>query len=143
MKIPEEPWKEISINIIRLLPKLNGKNTIIVIVDQFTKMIHLKATITNISSEEIAKIYQNKIWKLHGVPRAILSDKRASVHIQIYERTYEGIRDQKNVINSISSLNRWTNGMNQSENQHIPMTLCKLSTGQLDKMVSSNRIPIQ
>ena len=75
MKTPEEPWKEISINIIGLLPKLNGKDTIIVIVDQFTKMIHLKATITNISSEEIAKIYQDKIWKLHGVPRAILSDK--------------------------------------------------------------------
>ena len=26
-------------------------------------------------SEEIAKIYQNEIWKLHGVPRTILSDK--------------------------------------------------------------------
>jgi len=30
---------------------------------------------TNISSEEIAKIYQNEIWKLHGVPRTILSDR--------------------------------------------------------------------
>ena len=38
-------------------------------------MIRLKATTTNISSEEIAKIYQDKIWKLHGIPRKILSDK--------------------------------------------------------------------
>jgi len=35
----------------------------------------LKATTTNISSEEIAKIYQDEIWKLHGVPRKILSDR--------------------------------------------------------------------
>ena len=45
-----------------------------VIMDRFTKMIRLKATTTNISSEEIAKIYRDKIWKLYGVPRTILSD---------------------------------------------------------------------
>ena len=28
----------------------------------------------NISSEGIAKIYRNNIWKLHGIPRKILSD---------------------------------------------------------------------
>ena len=38
-------------------------------------MIHLKATTTNVSSEEIAKIYWDKIWKLHGVPRTILSNR--------------------------------------------------------------------
>jgi len=30
---------------------------------------------TNISSEEIAKIYYNKIWKLHRIPRTILSNR--------------------------------------------------------------------
>jgi len=29
----------------------------------------------NISSEGIAKIYRNDIWKLHGVPKKILSDR--------------------------------------------------------------------
>ena len=46
-----------------------------VIVDRFTKMIHLKATTTNVSSEEIAKIYRDDIWKLHGIPRKILSNR--------------------------------------------------------------------
>ena len=39
LKTPEGPWKEISINIIGLLPKFNEKDMIIVIVDRFTKMI--------------------------------------------------------------------------------------------------------
>ena len=39
------------------------------------KMIRLKATTTNISLEGIAKIYRDKIWKLHGVSRKILSDR--------------------------------------------------------------------
>ena len=29
----------------------------------------------NVSLEEIAKIYRDDIWKLHGVPRKILSDR--------------------------------------------------------------------
>jgi len=38
-------------------------------------MIRLKATTTNISSEGIAKIYRDEIWKLHRVSRKILSDR--------------------------------------------------------------------
>jgi len=39
-------------------------------------MTRLKTTTTAVSSEEISNIYQYKIWKLHGVPRKILSDRR-------------------------------------------------------------------
>jgi len=50
-------------------------DAIVVIVDRFMKMIRLKATTINISSEGIAKIYRDKIWKLHGISRKILSDR--------------------------------------------------------------------
>jgi len=50
-------------------------NAIVVIVDKFTKIIRLKATITNIFSEGIVKIYWDEIWKLYGIPRKILSDR--------------------------------------------------------------------
>ena len=39
LKTPEELWQEISINIIKPLPKSDRKDVIVVIVDQFTKMI--------------------------------------------------------------------------------------------------------
>ena len=47
-----------------------------VIVDQFTKIIRLKATAIAILSKKIAKIYQDKIWKLHRIPKNILSDRK-------------------------------------------------------------------
>jgi len=75
LEIPQEPWQEISIDIIGPLMKSNGKDTIMVIVDRFTKMIRLKATTMNIFSEEIVKIYWDKIWKIHRVPRKILSNR--------------------------------------------------------------------
>ena len=46
-----------------------------VIVDRFTKIIWLKITTTNVSSEKITKIYRDEIWKLHGIPRRILSNR--------------------------------------------------------------------
>ena len=57
LKVLEGLQQEISINIIRPLPKSNKKDAIVVIIDQFTKIIRLKATTTAILSEEIAKIY--------------------------------------------------------------------------------------
>jgi len=75
LEIPERLWQDISIDMIGPLPKSNGMDAIVVIVDRFTKMIRLKATTINISSEGIAKIYRDEIWKIHGVPRTILSDR--------------------------------------------------------------------
>jgi len=75
LEILEGPWQDISINIIGPLPRSNGIDAIVVIVDRFTKMIRLKATTTNISSEGIVKIYRDEIWKLHGISRKILSNR--------------------------------------------------------------------
>jgi len=67
------------------LPSSNGMNAILVIVDQFMKMIRLKATTANISSEEIAKIYRDEIWKLHRVPRMILSNRGPQFALKFIE----------------------------------------------------------
>ena len=39
LEIPQGPWQEISIDIIGPLPRSNGIDAIVVIVDRFTKMI--------------------------------------------------------------------------------------------------------
>ena len=52
LEIPQGPWQEISIDIIGLLPKSNRMDVIVVIVNQFTKMVRLKATTMNVSLEE-------------------------------------------------------------------------------------------
>jgi len=76
LEISQGLWQKISINIIGPLPKSNGKDAIVVIVDRFTKMVRLKATITNISLKEIARIYRDKIWKLHEILKKILNNRR-------------------------------------------------------------------
>jgi len=60
LELPEGSWQKISIDIIEPLPKSNRQDIIVVIVNQFTKMIRLKAIITTISLKNIAKIYRDK-----------------------------------------------------------------------------------
>jgi len=57
------------------LPRSNEMDAILVIVDRFTKMIRLKATTTNLSSEGVAKIYRDEIWKTYGISKTILSNR--------------------------------------------------------------------
>ena len=61
LKTLEGPWQEISIDIIEPLPKSNGLDTIVVIVNQLMKIIRLKVIMTTVSLEDIAKIYRDKI----------------------------------------------------------------------------------
>ena len=54
---PKTPWEEINIDVIGPLPKSEDKDAILVVVDWFSKMIRLMATMTLISSNEVVKIY--------------------------------------------------------------------------------------
>jgi len=47
----------------------------LVVVDRFSKMIRLIATTTSISSSKVARIYQDDIWKIYGIPKKIISDR--------------------------------------------------------------------
>jgi len=38
-------------------------------------MIRLMAIMTSISSGEVARIYQDDIWKIHGIPKKIISNR--------------------------------------------------------------------
>ena len=46
-----------------------------VIVDQFSKMIRLFPTTTKITSQGVAKIFRDEIFKLHGIPHKVISDR--------------------------------------------------------------------
>ena len=75
LEIPEEPQQEISIKIIESFPRLNNKDIIVVIVDQFTKMVRLKVITIVVLSKDITKIYWDEIWKIYRVPQKVLSDR--------------------------------------------------------------------
>ena len=58
----------------------NGDDAILVFVDRLTKMTHLAKTTTTVDSEGTAKLFVDHVWKLHGIPDNIVTD-RGSVFV--------------------------------------------------------------
>jgi hypothetical protein len=57
------------------LPEANGKDCVMVVVDSVTKRSHFVDTNTTISALGSAKLYVKHIWKHHGLPGKVLSDR--------------------------------------------------------------------
>ena len=57
------------------LPLVQGYDSILVVVDRFTKMAHFVPTIERTSVEELAQLFRDNIWKLYRLPESIISDR--------------------------------------------------------------------
>ena len=130
LKTPEGSWKEISINIIRPLPKSNGKDTIVVIVDWFTKIICLKATTMNVSSEEITKIYWDEIWKLHQEPFSVTEDLNS--HPDLWRISWRHWRPKECYWQHIilKQTDKWSKSIRKSAHSYDIMWTINKITGQ-------------
>ena len=120
MEIPGGPWQEISINIIRPLPQSKEKDAIVVIVNQFTKIIWLKTITTTVLSQEIAKVYWDEIWKLYEIPRKVLSNRRPQFASKFIEELSRAL-ETKRILYTAYHLQ--TNGQMERMNQEIEVFL--------------------
>ena len=46
------------------------------VVDRLTKMVHFIPTIEKTLVKGLARLFRDNIWKLHGLPESIISDRR-------------------------------------------------------------------
>ncbi|GMI86358.1 hypothetical protein HRI_002305100 [Hibiscus trionum] len=75
LPIPQQVFKDISMNFIIGLPKSRGKEAIMVVVDRLTKYAHFFTLPRQFDGRLISKIMVHCVVKLHGVPRSIVSDR--------------------------------------------------------------------
>ena len=73
--IPEKAWTHISADFITKLPLAQGYDAILVVMDRFTKMAHFIPTTEKTSAEGLARLFRDNIWKLHGLPDSVISDR--------------------------------------------------------------------
>jgi transposase InsO family protein len=69
------PWKSISMDFVTGLPEVDGLNAIWVVTDRLTKMRHFVACNESVSAEDLADMFVAHVWKLHGLPDDIFSDR--------------------------------------------------------------------
>ena len=101
--IPQAKWQGISIDFITDLPRSrNGEDSIMVVVNRATKMVHLVPCRKTITAAGAAELYWRNIVKLHGVPKAIHSDRGSAIYRSCVERTVVAYWNQFEVWDSVS-----------------------------------------
>jgi len=73
--ISEKAWSHISADFITKLSLVQGYDAILVVVDRFTKMGHFIPITERTSAEGLAHLFRDNVWKLHGLPDSIISDR--------------------------------------------------------------------
>ncbi|KAE8720380.1 CDPK-related protein kinase [Hibiscus syriacus] len=75
LPVPNQAWEIITMDFTDGLPKSNQKNCILVMVDKFTKYTHFLPLSHPYTAMEVAHLYLDHIFKLHGQPNMAISDR--------------------------------------------------------------------
>ena len=57
------------------LPLVAGRDVILVMCDQLSKMAHFVATTKSTLAEGLARLFRDNIWKLHRLLESVISNK--------------------------------------------------------------------
>ena len=74
-EVPEKPWTYLMVDFIMKLLVVARKNVILVVYDRLSKMTYFVATTEGTLVEGLAKLFKDNIWKLHGLPESMVSDR--------------------------------------------------------------------
>ena len=85
LEVPQRRWESISLDLITGLPSSNSFDAVLVVVDRLTKMAHFVPCNSNLNSQKFAHLYRDSIFRLHGLPDSIVSD-RGSIFTSTYIR---------------------------------------------------------
>nr|GEV89579.1 reverse transcriptase [Tanacetum cinerariifolium] len=75
LPIPNGIFSDVSMDFIGGLPKVKGKDTIFVVVDRLTKYAHFVLLGHPFLAEDVAQVFIDNIYKLHGCLNSIISDR--------------------------------------------------------------------
>lgn len=88
---PDGPWQIVTSDLIVRLPKSQGFDSILVTSDHFSKQVHFTPCHETLSAEGAATLYIRDIFKLHGAPKQMITDRGPQFASKYLRAIYKGI----------------------------------------------------
>lgn len=93
LEVPTQPWATIGVDLVGPLPEsktLQGVfDMIMVTIDHLRSMVHLATTKQTYRAKDIAKVMFNLVYKHHGIPSNIVSDRDTLFTSTFWQRFHQ------------------------------------------------------
>jgi len=121
LSVPDTQWDILSVDFMVELPESSRHNAVMTVVDSVSKRVHFVPTHTTVTAEGVARLFLHHVWKLHGLPKRVVSDRGPQFVASFTKELYRllGIR--------LSSSTAWhpqTDGQTEHVNQELDQFLC-------------------
>jgi len=114
-EVPKKPWSHLTVDFITKLPVVAKKDAVLVVCDRLLKMTHFVAT-----TEGLARLFQDNVWKLHGLPESVVSDREPQFAAELTKELNRmlGIKTKLSIV-----FHSQTDGQTERINQELEQYL--------------------
>lgn len=120
LPLPSQIWEDVAMDFITGHPPSRGFTVIIVVVDRLSKYGHFAPHRANYTSSQVAETFVSTIVKLHGMPRAIVSDRDKAFTSAFWKHL---LLLHGTTWNMSSSYHPQTDGLSEANNKCLELTL--------------------
>jgi len=78
-------WQLVGMDFASPFVEVAGYDYILLIICQFTRMVHLIPMNTRISARDVAQIYAKEVVRLHGIPETVVSDQDTKFNLEFWK----------------------------------------------------------
>eukprot|EP00253_Pinus_taeda_P022179 PITA_22179 len=117
LPILEWKWETISMDFITGLPKTKRNNdSIMVVVDKLSKAAHFIPVQSMYKAVQIAHVFMQNVFKLHGLPKTIISDRDVKFTSAFWRTLFAELGTQ---LNFSTAYHPQTDGQTEQVNQVV------------------------
>ena len=120
LPVPGRPWSHIAMDFVTGLPVSQGCDTILTVVDRFSKMVHFVPLPKLPSAAETADLLTLHVVRLHGIPADIVSDRGPQFISKVWQAFCRGIGA---TVSLSSGYHPQSNGQAERANQAVEAAL--------------------
>jgi len=85
-EISEKSWTHLTVNFITKLLLVAKRDVILVVCNRLSKMTHFIATTEETIAEELARLFKDNVWKLHGLLESVMSNREPQFAVKLTKK---------------------------------------------------------
>jgi len=120
---PDRPWKSISMDFITDLPKSQGDDAILIVIDRLTKMAHFLPCTKEMDARQFSDTFHEGNISIAWTAQRYHKGSRMHIYFRFMERNNETNGNRTKIEDGISPSNGRTNGTDEFHFGTIPPSI--------------------